>query len=963
MLALLAHPTRAEWFAAEAMAAFRESQAAALAGDASRALRYLERAHRIAPDDPALQLALAAARLTSGAPGLAADLLERLVAHRDIREAWFMLAAARQAQRDPTAADSLHHALAGHALPVDGYAALADAICAATGQPGWCGLAPDRRLLFRQLAPGPLHVTCDGRPLRRPWATPPLGQRVEFRIAGRPLLGSPLHLADIRAIDGLVATHDGGLEGWAWHPRDPDRNPILRITTRSGRLLHRLVADDTAMPAPAPLARPRRFAVPAGLPAGPLRVTSAHGQALRGSPLDPGQQHRADTVAARAVRAANPFPTGATPGPSGTIAVVVPVHGNPELTLDCLARLAATAPKGTPIIVIDDASPEPTLIQALDTLHAQRRITLLRHIENRGFPASANAGMRAAARLPGGPDILLLNSDTRPTRGLLPRLRAAVHAHADIGTATPFSNDATIMSYPDLTQPAPAPAGPALARLARQAARANPGLTVDLPTGVGCCLYIRRECLAAVGLFREDCFAQGYGEENDLCLRATALGWRHIGVPGAYVAHVGGQSFGGQSFGTSGAALRDRNLAVLERLHPGYHARIAAFQQADPLAEARRRLDAARWRADRVATAVILITHDSGGGVERVIQARAAALRRQGIRPILLRPTTTATHLTDPEGNFPNLRFTLPTDLAALARLLHGDRPTAIEVHHLLGHHHAILTLADRLAVPLAFHLHDYAMLCPRITLMGRDARYCGEPDLDACEHCIADLGDSTGEAITVAALRDRSRRELADATITVPSPDMARRLRRYFPALRPTPLPPENDADLPPLTPTSHTTPTRICVVGGLSGEKGYDILLACARDAATRHLPLTFTLVGHTAADARLLATNRVFVTGPYDDADVVALIRAQSAQLGWLPSVWPETWCFTLSHLWRAGLAVAAFDIGAPADRIRATDRGWLMPLGLSAGAINEAFLKNQAKQGRLGAAQTRKEASPL
>jgi glycosyltransferase involved in cell wall biosynthesis len=326
-----------------------------------------------------------------------------------------------------------------------------------------------------------------------------------------------------------------------------------------------------------------------------------------------------------------------------------------------------------------------------------------------------------------------------------------------------------------------------------------------------------------------------------------------------------------------------------------------------------------------------------------VIQGRAAALRREGIRPILLRPASPdAIRVTDPDGRFPNLRFTLPTDLPALARLLHGDRPTAIEVHHLLGHHHAVLTLADRLAVPLAFHLHDYAMLCPRITLMGRDGRYCGEPDLTACEDCVADLGDRTGEAISVAALRHRSRRELAGATIAVPSPDMARRLRRHFADLRPAVLPPEDDADLPAMMSSAANAAARVCVVGGLSGEKGYDILLACARDAAARRLPLEFTLVGHTADDARLLATGRVFVTGPYDDGNVVALIRAQHAGLGWLPSVWPETWCFTLSHLWRAGLAVAAFDIGAPAERIRATSRGWLMPLGLSPAAVNDALL---------------------
>jgi hypothetical protein len=49
-----------------------------------------------------------------------------------------------------------------------------------------------------------------------------------------------------------------------------------------------------------------------------------------------------------------------------------------------------------------------------------------------------------------------------------------------------------------------------------------------------------------------------------------------------------------------------------------------------------------------------------------------------------------------------------------------------------------------------------------------------------------------------------------------------------------------------------------------------------------------------------------------------------------------------------LWRAGLRVAAFDTGAPAERIRRTGRGFLLPLGLPAGAINDTLLN--AARGR-------------
>jgi glycosyltransferase involved in cell wall biosynthesis len=83
-------------------------------------------------------------------------------------------------------------------------------------------------------------------------------------------------------------------------------------------------------------------------------------------------------------------------------------------------------------------------------------------------------------------------------------------------------------------------------------------------------------------------------------------------------------------------------------------------------------------------------------------------------------------------------------------------------------------------------------------------------------------------------------------------------------------------------------------------------------------------------------------VFVTGTFAPEEAVPLIKAQQATMALLPSIWPETWCFTLAEAWRAGLAVAAFDIGAPAERIRRTGRGFLLPLGLPAHAINNALV---------------------
>ena len=789
---------------------------------------------------------------------------------------------------------------------------------------------------------------------------------------GTHLLGSPIDITAIIATVGCVASSDGALTGWAWHPGDPDTDPVLSIRPASGHGHISVIASDRSVRIDNSglLARPRGFLVPANTlkhMSGPLHILGRNGRDLLGSPLDPRAD--LDSAAAAAAALAQLYPADkmrrhppvvATP-PAIPVAmavprmtnggarrprrtdVVVPVHGGTTHVLACLDSVMATLPRFSRLIVVDDASPEPELVRALDELAARKRIHLIRNTRNLGFAATANAGMRAAA----GNDVVLLNSDTLVAPGWLEDLRAATYSSFDIGTATPFSNDATILSYPDGPGGNDLPDLPATERLAVLARRVNGGDVVDIPVAVGFCMYIRRACLNAVGLLRADLFAQGYGEENDFCLRARHLGWRHVAAPGVFVAHVGGHSFGGAA-----AHLRARNGALLEHLHPGYADLIAAHITADPLAAARRRLDLARWRSarGRGSEAVILITHDSGGGVERRVATSVHHHRASGYRAVVLRPSRAPDGvrcITVGDGiaaDFPNLRYTMPDELPALQRLLAREQPSAIELHHMVGHHPAVLDLIAGLGVPYDVHVHDYAWLCGRVALVGPTDRYCGEPDVVQCEACVADAGNLIEEEITVAALRQRSAQLFDGArNVFTPSEDAAARIRRHFPATHPLVLPHEDDAAIagpPPFGAVSARC--RVCVVGAIGVHKGYQVVLDCARDAADRQLPLEFVVVGHTIDDRRLLATGRVFVTGTFDPEEAVPLIKAQQATLALLPSIFPETWCLSLAEAWRAGLQVAAFDIGAQAERIRRTGRGFLLPLGLPAQAINNALV---------------------
>ena len=884
------------------------AQRASLAGAPAEAVRWLERAHRLLPGDTLVLLTLGSQLLAAGDPARAVALLAPLAERDRVPAAWVPLASAHLSLGAlGLAASAVANALQHMAVTPE-LAGLADRVVALLALPGWCGLDPDGRLETRAGAEVTLHL--DGRPIAGP-ALPDAGERLVVTGVGGALLGSPLPLRRLRAVQGFVAEAEGGLAGWAWCPGAPDRPPTLTASGPAGCHIVTAEAPADGVDDLPPLARPRRFSVPTPLLASlgsPVSVVDASGRNLLGSPIWPSRAPEPALPAAPRIdlrhRATD---------------VVVPVYGNIDEALACLDSVLASVPPGTVVHVVDDGSPGPECAAALAGLAQAGRIRLHRHPENRGFPAAANTGLRAAA----GRDVVLLNSDTLVPPGWLERLRAAAYAAPENGTATPLSNDGTIVSCGGTGD---------LDGLAR---RANAGLVAELPVGVGFCLYVRRDCLDQVGLLREDLFAQGYGEESDFCLRARQCGWRHVAALDLFVVH-----HGGRSFGAGRADLRRRNQAILERQHPGYAALVAAHLAADPLFAARRRMDALRWEEGRADSAVILITHGEGGGVAEMVAARAGSLRAAGVRPVVLVPAAGGCGV---EG-YDDLRFGVPDELPALAALLREDRPTHVEAHHWLGHDHGLMDLAALLGIPVESWVHDWSSFCPRIALIGRERRYCGEPAVAECEACVAALGSNLEEPIGAGALVARSAADFARSRrVVVPTADAARRIGRHFPGVRPVVAAWEDDRALPPLDPAPTGASMRICVVGAIGVEKGYDVLLGCAADARRRGLGLEFVVCGVTEDDSRLMSAGPVFVTGRYAPGEAVDLIRAQRAQLAFIPSIWPETWCFALSRAWQAGLPAVAFDLGAQAERIRATGRGHVLPFGLPVARINDALLR--------------------
>ncbi len=641
---------------------------------------------------------------------------------------------------------------------------------------------------------------------------------------------------------------------------------------------------------------------------------------------------------------------------SGAPYVIVPVYRNEAVTLACLHAVRQTAPRAR-LVVVEDASPERGLRRALETLAADGHFTLLQNRVNRGYLASVERGLSFDPSA----DVVLLNSDVLVFGHWFDRLRAAVGRSPGIGTVTPLSNHGDLASYPFMQAEQTAALEMDLAELDAWASRVNAGRIVDVPTGVGFCLYVRRDCLEAVGGF-DPAFASGYGEETDLCLRIEQAGWRNVVATDVLVRHEGGLSFGSR-----GIRLRAQAACRLHARHPDFESRVESFVRGDPLRAARMRIDAARLRASagldgNERPSVLFVNHDWDGGIEGHIETLARSLHEDGVAVWVLRM-----------GFRENARWmrlaaspasTPLEDLGCLDALVENDDDLLIDLLRMLRvaqiHLHStgeagitgaefVSQLARQLKVPLDVTLHDYAPLCPRIHLEGEGGRYCGEPELADCQTCVEERGTRFGP-VDMADWRSRWRSVLSQADrVLCPTTDVRDRVQRYWPdaacVVSPPPEPAAPAARADWSGRVDDSVPIRILVPGAINDQKGFRVLCAAARDARQRRLALEFVVVGYTIDD---LAAQRagIRVTGPYarPDADAVLAQERRGPSLAWLPSIAPETWGATLSSAWRVGLHPVVFDLGAYAERVRERGSGTVLPLALadSPADMNEALL---------------------
>ncbi len=613
------------------------------------------------------------------------------------------------------------------------------------------------------------------------------------------------------------------------------------------------------------------------------------------------------------------------------VTLILPVYNAFHLLPEVLDRIARHTDLPWHLIAIEDASTDQAVRPFLRNWASAQgaRVTLIENERNLGFIGSVNLGLARARER--GEHVVLLNSDALVPPGWASRLIRPLLAHPDIATVTPMSNDAELLSVPLAGQRADLSPGVA-DRIDALAGRFHPdAVLADLPTGVGFCMAMGDDWLRKVPEF-DDAFGRGYGEEVDWCQKVRALGGRHLGHAGLFVEHRGGASFGSEK-----RALIAAHNTIISRRYPRYDAEVQFALQNDPLVTPRLALSIALAAEEASLPMPIFLAHSLGGGAEDWLKARLDEDLAGGGAAIVLR--VGGAHAWQIELHRREGVLSGATDsFEFIQRLLEPVRRRDLCYSCGVGAADPLALPAQLLSLKRAVDdrievlVHDYLPLSPSYTLLGADGRFRGLPGDDSADRAHGHVGRD-GKVIPLADWRLAWGRLVAAAdAVTVFSETSRALMLGAFPgsapALRLVPHRPL--AALSRVVPSAQRRPV-IGVLGNIGYQKGAAMLSELSRRlSATGAADLV--LIG--TIDPVYTLAPRARIHGPYRREDISVLAHRYGIDRWLIPSIWPETFSFTVREALATGLPVWCFDLGAQAEAVAAAleegAEGGLLPL---------------------------------
>lgn len=625
-----------------------------------------------------------------------------------------------------------------------------------------------------------------------------------------------------------------------------------------------------------------------------------------------------------AVRSLDPhiFDAPAKPVTGRAITIILPVYNAFDLLPEAIDRVERHTDLPWKLILIEDRSTDERVRPFLRDWAASRpSVELLENETNLGFIGSVNRAFRRAAEI--GDPVVLLNSDAFVPAGWAGRLLRPMMEDASVATVTPMSNDAEIFSAPTICTRTML--RPGEADRIDEVARGFAALTDTVaPTGVGFCMAVSPTFLKKVPQF-DTVFGRGYGEEVDWCQKARAVGGRHVGLAGLFVEHRGGESFG------SAAKLEmvRKNNAVIASRYASYDLEVQKFIQDDPLLTPRLALAIASVAARAGDAPVpVHVAHSLGGGADMYLQRRveeeaetgAIILRTGGAQRWRLEVQTRSSAIAGQTDDISLIRKLL--EPISRRRLVYG---CAVGDRDPVGLPDLLLSLLTSPRDEVEVLFHDFFPISPSYCLLDGKGTYRGPVVAGLTDDAAHRTTREDGAEVSLDTWQTAWGRLIARAdqvvTFSNSSADLVK--ATYPQAAANLVVQPHALLSVP--APFAGRLPEKgvIGILGNIGRQKGAAVLSDLGRRSDIGPL----VVIGDV--DPTFPLSSSVRVHGRYRHEDIPRLIEEYGISMWLVPSIWPETFSFTIREALATGLPVFCFDLGAQGEATATALNGHVIP----------------------------------
>lgn len=620
--------------------------------------------------------------------------------------------------------------------------------------------------------------------------------------------------------------------------------------------------------------------------------------------------------------------------------IIIPVYNAFEDFIRCIESVERNTHIPYQLIIVNDCSTDDRVKTFLEEKKS-RNFIVINNDKNLGYVESVNVGIKHSRS-----DVVLLNSDTIVTSRWLEKLKYAAYSAEDIGTVTPLSNAAGAFSVPKPGAVNDIPQNLGLEKMGVLVENLSQRVYPDVPTGNGFCMYIKKQLINEIGLLDSVRFKRGYGEENDFCMRALKAGWKNIIDDATFIYHKRSASFSDEK-----NELIKRNRAVLDELHPEYTNLVKEAFNSEVINRIRStiKLGLENELNHTNKKRILYVLHDGAGGTPNTNKDLMSYVESEYDCFVLISNRKKLSLFQYKDSLFNLLKSwdlerewnitetTTRDDFKEIyLEVLVQWNISLVHIRHLLAHTFDIAYLANKSGKKVLLSFHDFYFVCPTIHLLDNNHVYCSGL-------CTEGLGVCSPPSSWIAAPPDLKHNwvyiwrgmvddllKICDAFITTSQstkdvylktyPSLVNRDFRIIEHGREDIINTEQKNDF--YSEPSTGKPIKILVPGNIGVNKGAEFIQELKKIDRENKLEIHF--LGNVQSTLKEYGVDH----GTYKRHEFYERVKEIKPTFIGIFSIWPETYCHTLTEAWQCGVPVLASKIGTIEERINNTGCGWFI-----------------------------------